>query len=86
MQEAQQRAAAPPSAACLAVSAALDALGLPHERHRLSPDGFLVADILLPGPGVALLIEGPTCYIRNTGRRHGAPDTCVQGCCRQCTW
>ena len=36
------------------------------------PDTCLLADILLPQHSIALLVEGPSGYVRNTGRRRGA--------------
>ena len=73
------RATAQPSAACKVVSRVLASMRIEHECHVLSADCHLLADILLPESGVALLIEGPECYVRNTGRRRGA----LQLCCAQ---
>ena len=60
-----------PSAACRAVSFALNSLGMQHECHTLSPDGGQVADILLPQHSIALLVEGRSGYLINTGQRNG---------------
>ena len=71
----------PPSAACLEVCSTLDSLEVQHERRVLVHGGFLLADVLLPEHGIALLVEGQGCYVRNTGRRRGEPVPCW---CYQC--
>ena len=71
MQKLEQQIAAGPSAACRAVSYALHSLGAQHTCHALSPDGSQVADILLPQHKVALLVEGRSGYVVNTGKRRG---------------
>ena len=84
MQELRQQAAASPSAACLAVSWALDSLGVQHSCQALTPDGCLLADILLPQHSIALLVEGPAGYVRNTGKRRGGLSVCLCCCCCCC--
>ena len=71
MQGLQRQAAATPSAAGQEVSSALASLGVQHTRQALTPDGCLLADMLLPQHSVALLVEGPAGYVRNTGKRRG---------------
>ena len=78
MQELQRQAAAPPSAACLAVSSALASLGVQHACQALTPDSCLLADILLPQHSIVLLVEGPAGYVRDTGKRRG--DICARLC------
>ena len=76
MQELQAQAALPPSTACSEVCSALDSLGVQHERCALVHGGFLLADVLLREHKAVLLIEGQSCYVRNTGRRRGALSSC----------
>ena len=71
MQAVQKQVQAGPSEACRAVSQALHSLGMPHSCLALSPDGALVADILLPQHSIALLVEGRSGYMVNTGKRRG---------------
>ena len=72
LQELQAQADAEPSATCKGLCSALGSLGIRHKRRVLMHDGFLLADVLLPEHGIALLVEGQGCYVRNTGRRRGA--------------
>ena len=72
MQELAAQAAAEPSAACLGLCHTLDSLGIKHHRHVLVHNGFLLADVLLPEHGIALLVEEQGCYVRDTGKRRGA--------------
>ena len=71
LQELAAQAAAEPSAACLGLCRTLDSLGIKHHRHVLVHNGFLLADVLLPQHGIALLGEGQGCYVRDTGKRRG---------------
>ena len=71
MQAVQKQVQAGPSAACRAVSYALQDLGMQHTCHILSPDGGQVANILLQQHKVALLVEGRGGYLVNTGQRRG---------------
>ena len=71
VQMLQQRAQAEPSATCQAVSYALHAMGVQHSCHVLSPDGSCLAYILLPQHKIALLLEGRSGYVVNTGQRRG---------------
>ena len=60
----------------MAVSSVLSSLGMQHQLNVLSADGHMLADILLPESGTALLLEGPKCYARNTGQRRGVLHAC----------
>ena len=71
MQGLQQHAEAGPSAACRAVSYALDSLQMQHSCHAVIPGCSLVADILLPQLNIVLLVEGRSGYVVNTGKRRG---------------
>ena len=51
----------------------LESLGVQHKRRVLVHEGFLLADMLLPQHGIALLLEGQGSYARNTGKRRGEP-------------
>ena len=65
-------------AACLDVGGVLRSLGAQVSCHALTLDGHLLADILLPQHSVALLVEGPAGYVRNTGACRGAlPHRCA---------
>ena len=46
-------------------------MGVQHDCHMVSPDIWLVVDILLPQHKMALLVEGRSGYVVNTGQRRG---------------
>ena len=71
IQEVSHQAAAEPSMTCLGLCSTLRGLGVQHERHAVSADGYLMADVLVPEHRIALLVEGMACYVRNTGKRRG---------------
>ena len=75
LQEFRVQPATQQRPACIQASAALASLGLEHACQAVSPDGLLLADLLIhrqqQGQHIALMLEPPSCYARNTGRRRG---------------
>ena len=71
VQGLQKQFQAEPSAACRAVSYALHSKGVQQTCQTLVPGSTLMADILLPEHMTAVLVEGRSGYVVNTGQRRG---------------
>lgn len=75
MQEFQAVPSAVQRPSCAQASAALTSLGMEHTCQAATPNGLLLADVLVHRPAgqqqVALMLEPPSCYACNTGTRRG---------------